>query len=47
MAVNWIKVVKVVGTVCSGVSMVCGAVSQSYEIKDAAKKAVAEVLNKN
>ena len=48
MAVNWIKVIKGVGTACSIVSMVCGAVGQSYEIKDAAAKAVAEHFkNKN
>lgn len=44
MAINWIKTIKIVGTICSGVSLVCGAVSGSYEVKEAAKKAVEEAL---
>ena len=48
MAVNWIKVIKIVGTTCSAVSMICGAVGGTYEVKEAAKKAVEEALkNKN
>lgn len=48
MAINWIKVIKVVTHVCSGVAFIGGAVTQGYDMKEAATKAVEEALkNKN
>lgn len=48
MAINWVKVIKGVGTAAGIVQMVCGAVSHSYEIKDTVNKAVEEHFkNKN